>query len=113
MLGIRCVGVCGCQSEDPFVCFGVKPTQRACARDQKDEGRKVREKIEDSQQKVQGEDSQEMRVGQSRGRRYNTKACSIKCDVTLVDLWIARFMTTLNYNHQVFFLIKILKLLKM
>ena len=29
MLGIRCVGEC--QSEDPFVCFGAKPTQRACA----------------------------------------------------------------------------------
>ena len=33
VLGIRCVGVGECQSEDPFVCFGVKPTQRACARD--------------------------------------------------------------------------------
>ena len=48
MLGIRCVGVCGCQSENSFVCFGAKPTQRACAqdlpRDRKDEGRKVPEK---------------------------------------------------------------------
>ena len=33
MLGIRCVGVGECQSEDPFVYFGVKPTQRACALD--------------------------------------------------------------------------------
>ena len=34
MLGIRCVGV-GVgefQSEDPFVCFGMKLTQRACMR---------------------------------------------------------------------------------
>ena len=27
--------VYGCQSENPFVCFGVKPTQRAYARDRK------------------------------------------------------------------------------
>ena len=47
-----------------------------------------------------------------RDRRYYTKACSIQCDVTLVDVWIFRFMTTLNYNHQVVFFIKILKLLK-
>ena len=33
MLGIRGVGVGKCQSEDSFVCFGAKPTQRACARD--------------------------------------------------------------------------------
>ena len=33
MLGIRCLGAGGCQSEDPFVCFGTKPTERACVRD--------------------------------------------------------------------------------
>ena len=33
MLGIRSVGVEVCQSEDSFVCFGAKPTQRACVRD--------------------------------------------------------------------------------
>ena len=47
MLGIRCVGVSGCQSENFFVCFGAKATQKACAqdlpRDRKDEGRKVPE----------------------------------------------------------------------
>ena len=32
-MGIQCVGVSKCQSEDSFVCFGAKPTQRACARD--------------------------------------------------------------------------------
>ena len=69
MLGIRCVGVCGCQSENSFVYFGAKPTQRACARDLsrnwKDEERKVREKrrdqspvrIEESQQKGAEENS--------------------------------------------------------
>ena len=25
--------VCGCQSENHFICFGAKPTQRPCARD--------------------------------------------------------------------------------
>ena len=35
MLGIHSVGVGvgECQSEDSFVCFGTKPTQRVCARD--------------------------------------------------------------------------------
>ena len=43
--------MCGRQSENPFVCFGVKPTQIASARDLsrdwKDEGRKVLEKTEE------------------------------------------------------------------
>ena len=38
------------------------------------------------------------------------QACAMKCDVTLVEPWISRFMTILNYNHKVVFLIKILKL---
>ena len=42
-----CECVCGCPSENLFVCFGAKPTQRACARDRKkDEGRKVPEEHE-------------------------------------------------------------------
>ena len=32
MGGIHFCG-CGCQSEDPFVCFGVKPTQKDCTQD--------------------------------------------------------------------------------
>ena len=43
MLGIRCVGVGECQSEDPFVCFGAKPTQRACVRDLPRDRKKTRE----------------------------------------------------------------------
>ena len=48
MLGIRCVGVLGCQSEISSVCFGVKPTQKSwaqdlCARPEVNEGRKVPE----------------------------------------------------------------------
>ena len=43
----------------------------------------------------------------------NNQACSMECDVTLVEPWIFRFMTKLNYNHKVvFFLMKILKLFK-
>ena len=53
MDGIRFC-VCGCQSENPFLCFCAKPTQRACARDlprdRKDKGKKVREKIEENSQ---------------------------------------------------------------
>ena len=56
MLGIRCVGVCGCQSEDSFVHHGAKPTQRACVRDLPRDQKKTREGR--SQR-----DSQEMRVG--------------------------------------------------
>ena len=33
-----------CQSKDPFVCFGAKPTQRACARDLPRDRKKTREK---------------------------------------------------------------------
>ena len=43
MLGIRCVGVCGCQSDNPFVCFGAKPTQRAFAWDLPRDRKKTRE----------------------------------------------------------------------
>ena len=69
MLGICCLVVCGCQSDDPFVCFGTKPAQRAYAQDRKwtREGRSERGQ-KDSQQEVPGEDSQEMRVGQRRGQ---------------------------------------------
>ena len=37
------VGVDLCQSEDHFVCFGVKPTQRACARDYLRDRKRTRE----------------------------------------------------------------------
>ena len=85
MLGIRCVGVCGCQSKNSFVCFGAKPTQRACARDlpldRKNAGRKVREKTEEGiQQKAPEEDSQEMRVGLNGGQSTEfRKAAARNC----------------------------------
>ena len=41
--------VCGCHSENPFVCFGEKHTQRAFARDlprdRKEEGRKTQRTV--------------------------------------------------------------------
>ena len=45
---IRCwafisVGVGKCQSEDSFVCFGAKPTQRACARNFPRDRKRTRE----------------------------------------------------------------------
>ena len=59
--GIHFCG-CGCQSENPFVCFGAKTTQRACAPDlpwdRKDQGRKV---PGNSQQKGAEEDSRQER----------------------------------------------------
>ena len=33
----------------------------------------------------------------------NTQAYAMKCDVTLVELWISRFMAKLNYYHKVGF----------
>ena len=48
---------CGCQSEDPFVCFGVKPSQRACMQDLPQDRKRTREGR--SQGKSAGESSQE------------------------------------------------------
>ena len=43
MLGIPCVGVGECHSEDPFACFNAKPTQRVCVRDLPRDRKKTRE----------------------------------------------------------------------
>ena len=43
MLGINCVDVDKCQSEDSFVCFGAKPTQRACVQDLPQDWKRTRE----------------------------------------------------------------------
>ena len=51
---------CGCQSEDPFIYFGAKPTQRAYARDfsrdrkRKKEGRSQREQKKAESRTQQG-----------------------------------------------------------
>ena len=51
MLGICCVGVGKCQSEDSFVCFGMKPKQRACSQDFQRDRKRMREGRPKSQQK--------------------------------------------------------------
>ena len=43
MGGVRFCG-CGCKSENPFVCFGPKPTQRACAQDHPRNRKRTRER---------------------------------------------------------------------
>ena len=42
-MGIRYMGVGECQSEDPFVCFGARPTQSACVWDLLRNWKKTRE----------------------------------------------------------------------
>ena len=55
------VGVSEYQSKDSFVCFGAKPTQRACARDFLRDRKKTREgkvpgqSTEESSQQKSGE----------------------------------------------------------
>ena len=46
------VSVDKCQSEDSFVCFGVKPAQRACARDFLRDRKKTRKGKVPEQSKV-------------------------------------------------------------
>ena len=72
MDGIRFCG-CGCQTENLFVCFGAKPTQRACARDlprdrkKMGEGRSRRQWArQNSQQKVAAETSRHERAVKRR-----------------------------------------------
>ena len=64
MGGIRfSVCGCGCLSEDPFVCFGAKPTQRVRlpTRPEEDERRKVSERTEETSRQTGAVD----RSGQS------------------------------------------------
>ena len=57
----------GCQSEDPFICFGTKPTQKACAqdspRDQMREG-----KVPEREQRKADNRSQQNRAVGRRGQ---------------------------------------------
>ena len=96
MLGIRYVGasVCVCvwvQSENPYVCFGAKPTQRTCMRDlprdRKEEERKVPEisrherAVKRRTQSAEGSSrdqpaeggSQKMKAGQRREKNRSQK----------------------------------------
>ena len=66
MGGIRFCGCeCGCQSEDPFVFFGAKPTQRACARGLPLDRKKMREGKVPGQNRAVGRIGQSTEVGES------------------------------------------------
>ena len=89
MGGIRFCG-CGCQSENPFVCFGAKPTQRACARDlPRDrkmtwEGRSQRQSAgEGSQEKWTELTSLQKRTEQpTEVRKAAASTCGLRCQVS-------------------------------
>ena len=74
MVGIHFCG-CGCQSENPFVCFGAKPTQRVWARDLlrgrkwTREGRSERGQKENSQQKGAKREQKKTRRDTSRAEK--------------------------------------------
>ena len=57
-----------CQSENPFACFGAKPTQRACARDLPRDRKRTREGMSQrsSQQKGAEEDSRQEKAAKRR-----------------------------------------------
>ena len=68
------VGVGECQSEDSFVCFGVKPTQRACMWDLLWDRKRMREgKVPEQIRRRQsaGESSQQ-KLGEADGQRKAT-----------------------------------------
>ena len=70
-----------CQSEDPFVCFGTKPTQRAGTRDLPWDQKKTKEGRSQSQQKWAEQGSrQERAVNRSRGKP-TARMCGPGCQV--------------------------------
>ena len=66
MLGIRSMGVGEYQSEDSFICFGAKPTQRACTRDFLQEQKKMRK---DKVPRQSTEDRSLQQSGKGDGQR--------------------------------------------
>ena len=69
---------CGCKSEDPFVCFGRKPTQRACARDfPRDRKRTRKERSEREQKKLVGRTGQSTEES-SQEKRAGAGACGLR-----------------------------------
>ena len=63
------VGVGKYPSEDSFVCFGAKPTQRACARDFLRDRKRTREGRPQSSQEKEAEQSTEETRVMNWGRR--------------------------------------------
>ena len=78
MLDIRCVDVGKCQSEDSSVCFGAKPTQRACTRDFPRDRKRTREGRPESQQmwteEIRAENRAVSRREQATARMWGLKA---------------------------------------
>ena len=87
MGGIRFRGCwCGCYLEDPFVCFGVKPTKRACAQDFPRERNKTREvKVAGQTWAVDRSEQNKAvgRTGQSVGESNQQESREAEC----WDLW--------------------------
>ena len=73
-MGICCVGVGKCQSEDSFVCFGVKPTQRAYARDLLRGRNRTREGRSPTEQ-IRRRNREVGRTGQSAGESRRLLGC--------------------------------------
>ena len=67
------VGVGECQSEDPFICFGAKPIQRACAEDISRDWKMTREG------KVPGQNGRGQSAEESsQEKRAEAKVCGLR-----------------------------------
>ena len=88
-MGGICFCGCGCQLEDPFVCFGAKPTQRSCTRDFPRDWKN----IEGIQQKRAEQKKPVDRAGQSREHdsqqeRAGVRACGLRVRFTNMKEWV-------------------------
>ena len=80
MVSIRYVGVSERQSEDSFVCFDAKPTQRACARDYRRDRKKTRQG-----KARQGHRAEQKGVSDSQGKATVREKQLLKEELGLVD----------------------------
>ena len=95
------VGVGMCQSEDPFVCFGAKPTQRSCARDYLWDRRRTRESSVQEQDRTEQNRRNQSAEQDSRQKRAGVRTCGLrrrigqreKMSAFLVALWEFRSNT--------------------
>ena len=85
-MGGICFCGCGCQSENPFVCFSEKPTQWACARDLPGDRKKTREGRSHRQwarQKSQQKGAEETRateqvIQEMRGKQWGDQSTTVR-----------------------------------
>ena len=92
------MGVSECQSEDSFVCFGAKPTQRSYARDfpqnrkKTKEGKVPEQSTEESNQQMSGKGDGQREMTAKRG----VGTCGLKSQVSQrkrishLSLWLCR-----------------------